>query len=102
MSDTKKIELHKNIRLFNIKGYLGSKNIKSVDVYTPLGINKSYFSDILNHRRQPSMHLLFAIADYLECSFTELMITQEEYREAKQKQENTPDFKEENVKTDLK
>ena len=89
MSDRKRIELHKNIRLFNIRGYLNTHNIKSKDVYEPLGISKSYFSDMISHRRQPSMHLLFEIARFLNCSFTELMITQSEYEsQLKEQEEN--------------
>ena len=49
-----------------IKNIRKSKRIKQKDLASKLGISNSYLSSIENNKREPSMELTKALANYLE------------------------------------
>ncbi len=60
-----------------IKKFRKLKNIPQIDLAVAVGINRAYLSEIENGRTNPSINILYAIADTLQVDICDLFETDE-------------------------
>ena len=56
----------------NIKKYRKTKQLPQIELAVIVGIDRAYLSEIENGRTNPSINILYAIADALQINITEL------------------------------
>ncbi|MBQ9271607.1 MAG: helix-turn-helix transcriptional regulator [Alphaproteobacteria bacterium] len=56
----------------NIRKYRKQKKLKQIELAIEVGIDRSYLSEIENGRTNPSVSVLYAIADALKIDIAEL------------------------------
>lgn len=56
----------------NIKKYRKIKQLPQIELAVIVGIDRAYLSEIENGRTNPSINILYAIADALQINITEL------------------------------
>ena len=56
----------------NIKKYRKIKRLPQIELAVIVGIDRAYLSEIENGRTNPSINILYAIADALQINITEL------------------------------
>ena len=61
----------KNIGL-NIKKYRKQRGLSQIDLAVEVGIDRSYLSEIENGRTNPSINVLYAIADSLKLQIVQI------------------------------
>lgn len=67
------IYIDKEIFKKNLKALMANRNIKAVDVYSSLGINKATFSGWYTGRSLPSAPMITKLADYFKVTPEELL-----------------------------
>ncbi len=58
----------------NIRKYRKQKKLKQIELAIEVGIDRSYLSEIENGRTNPSVSVLYAIADALKIDIAELFV----------------------------
>lgn len=58
----------------NIRKYRKQMKLSQVDLAVEVGIDRSYLSEIENGRVNPTINILYAIADSLNVSIVDLLI----------------------------
>lgn len=58
----------------NIRKYRKKMKLSQVDLAVEVGIDRSYLSEIENGRVNPTINILYAIADSLNVSIVDLLI----------------------------
>ncbi len=56
----------------NIKKYRKIQQLPQIELAVTVGIDRAYLSEIENGRTNPSINILYAIADALQINITEL------------------------------